>query len=1071
MEKEKEGSSSSRRSWPWKKKSSDKVAASLVSSSAAASPNSSSFFDDPPQQQQQVQSTKPNVPKIDVSARMLQHHTRAANEARQQSEERVKSVSEQLANALADITMKDKLVKQHAKVAEEAVCGWEKAEAEAVALKQQLDTALQQKLVTEDRAAHLDGALKECMKQLRHVREEQEQLLHDTLVKKTREYDKLRVEMETKLAEASQILSQTRTELLESRAEGNALSNALQVRLEAMEKENSSLKYEVHVLNKELEIRSQEREYERKAADNAEKQQLESVKKIAKLEEECNRLRVLIRKKLPGPAALQRMRHEVEGLGKVDGGENRRRRSMGRSASHLDPGSVGMMQENLQDMGYDGASGIAERMVSIDEEMKMLKEALARRNEELRDAHITCARTANRLALVQEELDQALGLQNQSKRQDVHALIKGSPRSVEEINGDASSDAWASALVAELDQFKKKSKPHSNGNNDSKRASLSFELMDDFVEMERLAKMSEPAKSENTYSDTASFDGPRESALTTASDQIQELECALASTRQELESANTTVHDLNAKLATAEGKLAALQTKNSANETLLTTLQDQLNRLNEIQSDMEKGGDGPPALLDQMSGFSIKDILARGKESVQIGSALETSSSDGEEEHASVSDAESKASPNLLASTAHTELAASISKIVQIIETLAQATGSEHTLLVSKQIDNISEILEADLLEESGQIAQSMHWKDAQLENGMQSLVLAGNNLLEGKADMVDFISELSLTLEVIMLLKPFKIPNQGTECDSKLAEHAASAKMNLDGLSCMALPPNKELEAGETLLEEEFPTTLNQSVGANVEVGNLKPEKSDNDDHLKAQEETSFSDQDRLQDDTTQGSEGLKEDELLEEELMVLSSANPRLASDLQAVSGEMNHLHDKVAALEVQLQDERQQHQEVITKLEDLQHQIHKEDREIAAAALAECQRTILALGKQLKGMGAAPVAQEPTDTLVDSSTDSRKSIEKLTQSMEFLRWQTEAEVVPYFPDIANTHNHSPSALPRSPAPVLWSLRNRTNNGPKSLGEDSVLEETPPQKPRTSSTFSRFYSRSRSGSSGSSG
>ncbi len=58
----------------------------------------------------------------------------------------------------------------------------------------------------------------------------------------------------------------------------------------------------------------------------------------------------------------------------------------------------------------------------------------------------------------------------------------------------------------------------------------------------------------------------------------------------------------------------------------------------------------------------------------------------------------------------------------------------------------------------------------------------------------------------------------------------------------------------------------------------------------------------------------------------MVLSSANPRLVSDLQAVSGEMNHLHDKVAALDKQLQDERQQHQEVITKLEDLQHQIHK-------------------------------------------------------------------------------------------------------------------------------------------------
>lgn len=67
-----------------------------------------------------------------------------------------------------------------------------------------------------------------------------------------------------------------------------------------MEKDNSQLKYEVHVLNKELDIRSQEREYERKAVDLASKQHLETVKKIAKLEEECNRLRLLVRKKLPG---------------------------------------------------------------------------------------------------------------------------------------------------------------------------------------------------------------------------------------------------------------------------------------------------------------------------------------------------------------------------------------------------------------------------------------------------------------------------------------------------------------------------------------------------------------------------------------------------------------------------------------------------------------------------------------------------------------------------------------------------------------------------------------------------
>jgi hypothetical protein len=65
----------------------------------------------------------------DVSAaRVLQtHHVRAvaADEAiqQQQSEDKAKSVSEQLVTALADITIKDNLVKQHIKVAEEAVSG------------------------------------------------------------------------------------------------------------------------------------------------------------------------------------------------------------------------------------------------------------------------------------------------------------------------------------------------------------------------------------------------------------------------------------------------------------------------------------------------------------------------------------------------------------------------------------------------------------------------------------------------------------------------------------------------------------------------------------------------------------------------------------------------------------------------------------------------------------------------------------------------------------------------------------------------------------------------------------
>jgi hypothetical protein len=82
-----------------------------------------------------------------------------------------------------------------------------------------------------------------------------------------------------------------------------------------MEKENANLKYEARALNKELAIRNEEREYERKAAEIASKQHLDSVKKIAKLEEECNHLRVLMSKKLPGDlcqlATYQLLLHPV----------------------------------------------------------------------------------------------------------------------------------------------------------------------------------------------------------------------------------------------------------------------------------------------------------------------------------------------------------------------------------------------------------------------------------------------------------------------------------------------------------------------------------------------------------------------------------------------------------------------------------------------------------------------------------------------------------------------------------------------------------------------------------------
>lgn len=111
-----------------------------------------------------------------------------------------------------------------------------------------------------------------------------------------------------------------------------------------------------------------------------------------------------------GPAAIQRMRMEVEGIGK-DPATEKRRRSLGRSVSNLDQsGTTDAMQENSPENGRSStreAQMLAERVVAMDEEMKMLKEALSKRNGELQSARLMCSKTATRLSVVEDELKKA----------------------------------------------------------------------------------------------------------------------------------------------------------------------------------------------------------------------------------------------------------------------------------------------------------------------------------------------------------------------------------------------------------------------------------------------------------------------------------------------------------------------------------------------------------------------------------------------------------------------------------------------------------------------------------------
>lgn len=101
---------------------------------------------------------------------------------------------------------------------------------------------------------------------------------------------------------------------------------------------------------------------------------------------------------------------EVEGIGK-DPATEKRRRSLGRSVSNLDQSATtDAMQENSPEIGRSStreAQMLAERVVAMDEEMKMLKEALSKRNGELQSARLLCSKTATRLSVVEDELKKA----------------------------------------------------------------------------------------------------------------------------------------------------------------------------------------------------------------------------------------------------------------------------------------------------------------------------------------------------------------------------------------------------------------------------------------------------------------------------------------------------------------------------------------------------------------------------------------------------------------------------------------------------------------------------------------
>ncbi|KAK3141321.1 hypothetical protein QOZ80_4BG0332330 [Eleusine coracana subsp. coracana] len=322
-----------------------------------------------------------------------------------QLERSLQGLSEQLSFAHAECIEKDTVLAKQAKVAEEAILGWEKAEAEAIALKTQLDDTLDQKAVIEQRICQLDEAINVAML-------ERESLIKDTTRIISCEQNKV-LKLEENLAEKmniiasldaendklSEILSVKEriiSELIESKGVTESNFKDLAVKLESAERSNSSLRYEVN-----------------KSHDSS-----------------------------------------------------------------------------------LGNSSFLARLHAIEDENKAIKEALSKKDGELQFSRTMLARTTSKLSQVEAQLEEL------TRGRTAAELIKGSPTAVENslssiaevgrIEDNVScSGSWASALLSELEHFKK-GKLMAYSSKSTRVSDMSF--MDDFAEIEKLASVCDDNK-------------------------------------------------------------------------------------------------------------------------------------------------------------------------------------------------------------------------------------------------------------------------------------------------------------------------------------------------------------------------------------------------------------------------------------------------------------------------------------------------------------------------------------------------------------------------------------------------
>lgn len=304
-------------------------------------------------------------------------------------------------------------------------------------LRRQVNDGLHEKAVLEERLGKLDAELEESTQRYRGIEEERDEMAVDIAEKLSdanRKISVLTTEKENLIAvvkEKEKIVE----DLNEAKLEVEENLKVVVDRLDLSEKFNSSLRYEVCMLEKEVQIRNEERDFNLKSVDVAQKRHIESAKTIAELEAECQKLRIMVRKRLPGPAALKGMKSQV----KMIGTSNRT------------------------------ATSATQRLRSRDKENEQLKEEIRKINKELELVREMHAISSSKLRDIQ-------------KKSSVESSGGGQRSGLHTHN-----ESWASALISELDYFRNAKLTTASPSSKTSVSDLNF--TNEFIEIEKPSKI------------------------------------------------------------------------------------------------------------------------------------------------------------------------------------------------------------------------------------------------------------------------------------------------------------------------------------------------------------------------------------------------------------------------------------------------------------------------------------------------------------------------------------------------------------------------------------------------------